>query len=257
MKLPLLQHTPKDPTNNWNKVARDYDKRVGDNGDFLQKTYINPAILGMLGNVRNRNILDVACGTGYFAKILKDKGANVVGVDISEKMIKIAKEKYEETGIKFLVRDAKDLEGIASNQFEFVISNMSFHAIKDVSETIDEIARVIQTGGKLIFSIPHPWTQEAETVKERDQYYLRLKTYKTPSEVKDKTYGKKGIVLYHRPLEFYIKKLTDHRFEITNFAEISVEHLKGNLIGDHKLLQHKREFPSFLIIGATKNLVTY
>jgi len=248
-------HLLKRKTSNWDKVAENYDSLVGDSGDFNHKTYINPVVLEILGNVKNKNILDLACGQGYFSKILADKGARVAGVDISENLISIAKEKFESPNIQFLVRDGSNLEGIKDNQFEAVVCNMSFHDIKNVAETIDEIARVIQISGKLIFSIPHPWTHMGKSVKENRNYYLRLEKYKSELEIPNKLYGKEGIVSFHRSLEFYVNKLTQHKFEITNFVEICKEHSKGERITDKDYLEFKREFPSFLVVGATKRLV--
>ena len=132
---------------------------------------------------------------------------------------------------------------------------MSLHDIEHVSETINEIARVIQIGGKLVFSIPHPWTHMGKTVKEGEDYYLRLEKYRSVLEVPNDLYGKEGIVSYHRPLEYYIGELAKHKFEITNFVEISREHAKGERVVDRAYLEHKREFPSFLVVGAVKNLV--
>jgi len=136
----MYMHLLKRKTSNWDKVAEDYDSLVGDSGDFNHKTYINPVVLEILGNVKNKNVLDLACGQGYFSKILADKGARVTGIDISEDLISIAKEKFENQTIQFLVRDGSNLEGIKDNQFEAVVCNMSFHDIENVAETIDEIA---------------------------------------------------------------------------------------------------------------------
>ena len=242
-------------TTNWDRVAEDYDSLVGDSGDFNHKTYINPVVLEILGNVKNKNVLDLACGQGYFSKILADKGAKVVGVDISEDLIAIAKKKFGNPNIQFLVRNGSDLEGIKDNKFESAVCNMSLHDIKNVSETVDEIARVIQISGKLVFSIPHPWTHLGKSVKEGRTYYLKSEYYKTEMEVPNKLYGKEGVMSFHRPLEFYVKRLTQHKFEITNFVEICMEHGKGEKIVDKDYLEFKKEFPSFLVIGATKRLV--
>ena len=242
-------------TSNWDRVAEPYDILIGESGDFNHKTYINPVVLKILGNVKTLKILDLACGQGYFAKILANKGARVTGIDISEKLIEKAKENFGSTEIDFLVRDASKMDGLTNNQFDAVVCNMSFHDIKNVSRTIDEIARVIQISGKLIFSIPHPWTHLGKTVKKEEDYYLRLKSYKTEMEIPNTLYGKEGIVSYHRPLEFYIEKLTEHKFEITNFREISIEHSHGERIRDSIYREFKQEFPSFLVVGATKRLV--
>ncbi len=249
--MPLLRRK----TTNWDRVAESYDKLVDETGDFNHKTYINPVILEIIGNFKNKQVLDVGCGQGYFCKILANKGARVTGIDISKKLIDIANERFDHPNIEFLVKDASDMEGIKKNQFETVLCNMSFHDIEDIDKTIDEIARVIQISGKLIFSIPHPWTHLGKTLKKGREYQLLLKNYKTQLEVPNKLYGDKGIVSYHRPLQYYIEKLTEHSFEITNFVEISKEHSKGKKINDKNYLRFKQEFPSFLVIGATKRLV--
>ncbi|MBD3365872.1 methyltransferase domain-containing protein [candidate division WWE3 bacterium] len=252
------QNSNSDKTTNWDRVADDYNNLIGETGDFNHKTYINPVILEILGNLQNKNIMDLACGQGYFSKILADKGAHVLGVDISEKLIEMAKEnfaeKVEQNKIKFIARNAADLTNVKSNQFDAVVVNMAFHDIKELSEVMAEIARVIQIGGKLVFSIPHPWTHMAKTVKEKDNYYLRLENYRKVMEIPNKLYGEEGIMSYHRPLQFYVERLTEHKFEITDFREISREHVRADELDDKEYLEFKKEFPSFLVVGAVKRL---
>ena len=62
-------------------------------GWFYNELLEMPTTLKMLGNIKGKKILDFGCGPGIYIKVLKKKGAKLKGVDISEKMIKIAKKK--------------------------------------------------------------------------------------------------------------------------------------------------------------------
>src|SRR3989344_471656 len=59
-----------------------------------------PAMMKMLGNVKNKKVLDWGCGSGIYIKELKSKGAKIKGFDISEKMVAIAKKINPDIEIK-------------------------------------------------------------------------------------------------------------------------------------------------------------
>ena len=71
----------------------------------------------MLGDVEGKSILDLACGEGFYTRRIKNRRAtHVVGVDISEKMIKLARkrEDRDQLGIQYIVCDVMDLGKIGS-----------------------------------------------------------------------------------------------------------------------------------------------
>ena len=73
------------------------------------KEHLDPEFFKAVGNVEGCSLLDLACGSGYYTKLLKQKGASeVIGVDISEGMIKEAdKDELEHSlGITYVVGDA-------------------------------------------------------------------------------------------------------------------------------------------------------
>ncbi|MGK7893332.1 MAG: class I SAM-dependent methyltransferase [Xenococcus sp. (in: cyanobacteria)] len=75
----------------------------------------------LLGNLKGKKILDLACGTGFYTRLFKQKGATkVVGVDISEEMLKVARKQEEQQplGIEYHLGDAVKLEQIGS--FELI-----------------------------------------------------------------------------------------------------------------------------------------
>src|SRR5712691_11119315 len=71
------------------------------------------SFFGLLGDVRGKSVLDLACGEGHYTRLLKALGAaRVAGVDISSKMIELGESSEKETplGIEYLVADARTVQ---------------------------------------------------------------------------------------------------------------------------------------------------
>jgi ubiquinone/menaquinone biosynthesis C-methylase UbiE len=78
----------------------------------------------MLGNISGKSVLDLACGDGFYTRRIKKKGAaQVVGVDLSEKMIALARgrEDQDQLGITYTVSDVIELGKIGS--FDLVVAS--------------------------------------------------------------------------------------------------------------------------------------
>ncbi|MBT3324557.1 class I SAM-dependent methyltransferase [archaeon] len=232
--------------NPWDNFSKNYNSQVTKSGDIYHKTYLNPLVLKLLGDLKNKKVLDLACGNGYFSKILAKKNAKVTGVDYSKDLISIAKENSK---INFLHGSSTNLHFFKNNSFDYIVSNMAFHDIKNISKTIKECSRVIKPKQKLIFSIVHPAFYLTKRIKEDKEYFLKLKAYMSVLELDHPIY--EGIKHYHRPVGYYLKLLFKNKFVVSGFYEISTKHRKGKLIKEPKLLKYKQEFPTFLVIEAT------
>lgn len=81
-------------------------------------TYLN-----LIGNVADKSILDLACGDGCYTRMFKPSAKYVVGVDISENMIEIAKqeEARKPLGIEYIVRDVLELDEFG--KFDLVVAS--------------------------------------------------------------------------------------------------------------------------------------
>lgn len=102
---------------------------------------------------KNDKVLDLGCGDGLNIEIFKELGIkNVVGVDISEKLIKQAKQKNPNT--EFYVGSADNLP-FKNNSFDVVFVDSVFHHIIDYDLTVKEIKRVLKKNGLLCFIEPH------------------------------------------------------------------------------------------------------
>lgn len=105
--------------------------------------------------VADKNVLDVASGSGYGTRYLLDKGAaKVVGIDNSREAIKYSREKYQTSGIEFILADAAKLP-FKDNIFDIVVSFETIEHLDDQEKFLREIKRVIKKNGLLIISTPN------------------------------------------------------------------------------------------------------
>jgi len=240
----------------WNAVADDYHKRMGDIGDIYHRTYFNPAILSLLGAIEKQQILDLGCGQGYFSRLLAQRGAVVTGIDVSEKLLRFAKtrEAKEPLGIRYYHNNADSLVAVPSASQDSIVANMVFHGVDTIDTVFQECARVVKNNGKFIFSLPHPLVEIAERKKDKQGYYVVLRNYRKSKEIPHSLYEDKGYKQWYRPIGFYINLLTKNNFLLSAMEEIYTKHRKGKAIKEEAMLQHKQEFPSFLVIAAVKPL---
>jgi demethylmenaquinone methyltransferase/2-methoxy-6-polyprenyl-1,4-benzoquinol methylase len=91
--------------------------------------------------------LDVATGTGDLAIALRDRGAEVVGVDFSEKMLEIARRKASD--IDFRTGNALALE-FADDEFDAATVGFGARNFDDLDRGIAEMARVVRPGGRVV-----------------------------------------------------------------------------------------------------------
>ena len=237
----------------WDEVAYDYHKTVGETGDSYHRTYVNPVLFEILGDVKGLSILDLACGQGYLSRILARKGANVVGVDLSEKMLEIAQasENSEPLGVKYILGSSADMSAIADASMDHVVSTFGFHDIKEMESTMEECGRVLKEGGKLVFAIPHPLAY-ARRSEDEEGYFLKMRHYMLVKEIPHPKYRDTEVMAYHRPLSFYLEKAFSVGLLMIAFREITTELSRGRPIEDEKLLAYRREIPGFLVAGFIK-----
>ena len=101
--------------------------------------------------IKNENVLDIACGTGYGTLLLSEKCSQITGVDISKKSIEYANKHYKKSEkINFIQSDIFKFNGYA----DFVIS---FETIEHINEEIEKtVFKLLSlTKRKLICSVPY------------------------------------------------------------------------------------------------------
>jgi ubiquinone/menaquinone biosynthesis C-methylase UbiE len=122
----------------------------------LHTVYPLEYAFALLGDVRGRTVVDFGCGSGENSLLLARRGANVVGVDISESLIRLAQRRIEINGLgnraQFVVGSAHDLpikDGIA----DVVLGIAILHHL-NLSATSNEVHRILKPSGRAIFKEP-------------------------------------------------------------------------------------------------------
>jgi ubiquinone/menaquinone biosynthesis C-methylase UbiE len=112
-----------------------------------------PLVHRLLGDVRGKKVLDVACGTGRHAVRLADAGAQVTALDRSEEMLAVARAKTDR--VRFLRGDLDRLP-FEDRSFDLVVCALVFEHVEHIEPAITEAARVLVPGGKYVVSVFHP-----------------------------------------------------------------------------------------------------
>lgn len=103
-----------------------------------------------LPRTSNGRLLDIAGGTGYMAEQLSRRFEHVVVVDLSEAMLTVARER----GVDACLAEAQSLP-FSANTFTAVICTDALHHIKNSDQTVREMQRVLQAGGKVVIQELH------------------------------------------------------------------------------------------------------
>lgn len=102
----------------------------------------------MIGDYRNKTILEVGCATGIHSRLFSRKDNKITGVDLSKEMITVAKQ-YEKENLKFHVMDALHLD-FEDNTFDIVFSATMIEFVKDRSNLLKELKRVLKEDGVIV-----------------------------------------------------------------------------------------------------------
>ena len=126
-------------------VAEEYDAKRFSRGGRLIDRREKQAVLDALAPVDGKDVLEIACGTGRFTAMLAERGADIVGLDISSEMMEQGREKARRAGvadhIEFMRGDAARLP-FPDDHFDCVFAMRFFHLADTPAKFLAEMARV-------------------------------------------------------------------------------------------------------------------
>jgi len=112
-----------------------------------------------VGPVRGLRLIDVACGEGFYSRQFRDAGAEVVGIDVSQEMIRLAieREACERKGIRYEVGNAADLERLTERArlkvFDIAVAQwlLDYAGTRDaLRDMCRSLAHVVRPGGRFV-----------------------------------------------------------------------------------------------------------
>lgn len=112
----------------------------------------------LLGNVKDKDVLEIGCGGGQNAIVLAKWGARSVGLDISEKQIGHARKlaRKEEVKVPFHVGNMEDLGIFKAESFDIALSSFAIEYADHLPTTFQEVFRVLRKTGLFVFAVVHP-----------------------------------------------------------------------------------------------------
>jgi len=143
---------------NWDDMAKAYEDFT-EKDDSYSYAIEWPCIQKMLPQLNNKRILELGCSTGRYSFLFeKENPLFVLGVDISENMLNIAKEKAKKIGskVKFIKADISNLDIYINEKFDFIFSSTTFHYIEDIKSLFFNIFNALDDKGVCIVSLMHP-----------------------------------------------------------------------------------------------------
>lgn len=136
-------------------AARWWDK----NSEFKPLHDINPLRLNYIkeqcsGSLEGKRILDVGCGGGILSESLALEGATVVGIDLAEAGLEVAKLHLLESGldIDYQSISAEDFAKTESESFDIIACLEMLEHVPDPSLVIEACSKLIKPGGRVFFS---------------------------------------------------------------------------------------------------------
>jgi len=230
---------------------------------FVEK----PAMMSRIKSLSGKNVLTLGCGSGEECQeILLKKPDKLTGVDISDKLIEIARSTV--TGVEFFNMDAENLE-FENQTFDFVYCSLMMDYFESWERVLNEVYRVLKPGGIFQFSNLHPVKWSAESFKDSDGKSVRTSMgfEKDPKTKKVDIHGDYlGTILHEevwnngmeisyftKPISLMFKEIRNAGFLVNALEEPkAIDEAKEHDMGYWEI---KQKIPDFVIFECQKPLV--
>lgn len=214
-----------------------------------------PAMAKLLPDLTDKSVLDLGCGYGHNCIQFVHKGAKkVTGIDISEKMLEVAKNESASGKIQYINMSMTDIDAL-SETFDLIYSSLAFHYVEDFEVFAKSMFNILNSGGTLLFSQEHPIitaTIDGNGHFNKDENGNKISytfsNYNEPGIRKTHWYVD-GVIKYHRTFGGIITALSKSGFIIEEVIEPLPEKW-----ATEKLPAIVKEYikPCFLIVKARK-----
>lgn len=181
-----------------------------------------PALRALVPDLKGRKVVDLGCGFGWFSRWAREQGAaEVLGLDVSEKMLARAREMTSDAAITY---ERADLEKLALPEasFDLAYSSLAFHYIENLPEMLTNVHRALVPGGRLVASVEHPIytapTRPGWSVDASGNKTWPIDNYQVEGR-RSTDWLAKGVIKQHRTIGTYLNLLIGLGFTIARVEE--------------------------------------
>lgn len=236
----------------WDAAADTFAHAQTSGRDFYRYEFFGPAQVAACGDVTGLRLLDVGCGSGYFAREMATGGARVTGIDISARMIEHARrqEAAAPLGIEYDVGDAADLSNLPPQSFDMVTSCVALQDMPAVPGVLCGVRSVLRPAGRFVASIAHPCTdtpfREWECDTAGNKRWLSVDRYFDRRRIDSRWDWGSGFTTaaMHAPLEDWLAWILDAGFVLRDLRE---PRPTGAALGARPALEDAARVPYFVI----------
>jgi 2-polyprenyl-3-methyl-5-hydroxy-6-metoxy-1,4-benzoquinol methylase len=206
----------------WSRVAEELK------AEKVKLAFYDDTVISLLGNVKDKRILDYGGGPGVLALALKKLGANVKEYDISEDMRQQASEKIGEENIY------DSVEEIPKNEFDLIICNLVLCIVSEdeVKRIVSNIKNYLNENGFAFIGFCNPKLLDVSETNLDLRPKPKHKYEENHSYMKTKKEGGYQIIENHRPIEWYEKMYNELGLTLVDTFFTPEYELKGRKIKD-------------------------
>lgn len=124
-----------------------------------------------LNELKDKTILDAACGSGYGSFEMASVAKYVVGIDISDEAITFAKKNYQKNNLEFKLLSCERIDEL-SMKFDVVVSFETIEHLEHPEIFLEKIHQILHTGGLLILSFPNKHRHSGLEWGHKNPYHL-------------------------------------------------------------------------------------
>lgn len=175
--------------------------------------YERPATIGLIEDVQGLRVLEAGSGPGVLTEWLVDHGAVVTAMDVSPKMVQLARNRVGDRARIVLADLAEPLDFMPDASVDLVVASLVLHYVADWAAVLREFHRVLVPDGTVVFSTHHPamdWQ-----LHSRDNYFA----IKRVTETWDMPEGSHEVTFWRRPLTAMTAAIADADFVIEQLIE--------------------------------------
>ena len=119
--------------------------------------YERPAVTSLLPSLTNAKVLDVGCGSGWYAEYLLGRGATVTAFDVNVEFVTRTESRVGARARVLHADLAAPLDFAGDGEFDVVVCPLVMHYLKDWQPAFHEFHRILRPHGVLVFSTHHPF----------------------------------------------------------------------------------------------------